>query len=100
MRADKNPLLVICECAQIPRILKTCFDGALYQVQILKKYKNLNENIQLLANFKALEGGAIQHFMPLQIRQNTSFGDSHHWGIHPAQLSQSLWLSTSHHTKA
>ncbi len=57
MRADKNPLLVICECAQIPRILKTCFDGALYQVQILKKYKNLNENIQLLANFKALEGG-------------------------------------------
>ena len=57
MRADKNPLLVICERTQIPRILKTCFDGALYQVQILKEYKNLNENIQLLANFKALEGG-------------------------------------------
>ncbi len=57
MRADKNPLLVVCERAQIPRILKTCFDGALYQVQILKEYKNLNENIQLLANFKVLEGG-------------------------------------------
>ncbi|OHU84470.1 hypothetical protein BKN38_03205 [Helicobacter sp. CLO-3] len=49
IRADSNPWSIMQYRMQIPRILSAFLDGTLYQVQILKDFKNLNKNISVLA---------------------------------------------------